>query len=156
MRGRLALALVFLVPVALAGGGTRAAPATALSPGRIVFGSARGDQSGIYAVNPDGTGLTRLTQDGEVGESLRPSPDGRLIAYPRLGGGFAVMNADGSGRRQIRGCKYNPSWSPDSTRLVCETTAEGGLGIVDVASGAVKELTRAGKTPAWSPDGHSI
>src|SRR5919197_4596528 len=105
MRGRLALALVVLVPVALVGAGTGAAPATALSPGRIVFGSARGGQSGIYAVNPDGTGLTLLTRDARVGDAPRPSPDGRLIAYRRLGGGVAVMNADGSGRRLIRGCK---------------------------------------------------
>jgi Tol biopolymer transport system component len=152
MRGRLVLALVILVPVALAGGGTRAAPATALQSGRIVFWSSLG---GIYAVNPDGTGLTLLTRDARD-DSPRPSPDGRLIEYRRLGGDFAVMNADGSGRRPVRGCKDHPWWSPDSTRLVCETDSEGGLGIADVASGAVTPLTRAGKTPVWSPDGRSI
>src|SRR5438034_3268055 len=108
MRCRLGLALVLLVPIALVGRGTRAAPAS----GRIVFTSNRGGTEEIYAVNPDGTGLTQLThfRQADLGLPL-PSPNGKLIAV----GGSTVMNADGSGVRDLDGCGSDtPSWSPDS------------------------------------------
>lgn len=153
MRYRRGLALVFL-PIALIGAGTRAAPAKEPATGRIVFTSDRHGRYQIYAVNPDGTGLTQLTNGGDVDLSPAvPSPDGKLLAFES-----SVMNADGSGRRGLRGCSsaVTPSWSPDSKRLVCRTSGGEGLSIADVANGTVTPLTPKGGGPAWSPDGRTI
>jgi Tol biopolymer transport system component len=155
MRCRPALALVLFVPIALVGAGTSAAPATTATTGRIVFTSNRYGGNEIYAANPDGTGLTQLTHVGEVDASSPPlpSPNGKLIAV-----GSTVTNADGSVRRVLHGCSGadTPSWSPDSTRLVCRASGGEGLAVAAVGTGTVTPLTPKGAGPAWSPDGRSI
>jgi len=125
--------------------------------GAVVFvGDQRtptGDASpAIYAVNVDGTGLTRLTRGG--GELPVPSPDGRLIAFD-ADEGLAVMNRDGSDERNLKGCSAPVSWAPDSRRFTCSVSANG-IAVVDVASGAVRQLSATGDNPAWSPNGRSI
>ena len=56
---------------------------------------------------------------------------------------------------------YNPSWSPDGTRLVF-SALKGGLSdlfVLTVADGEVRQLTAdpfADLHPAWSPDGRTI
>src|SRR6266545_1259512 len=150
------LALVFVVSISLARGGPAAEPApTADAGGTIVFQSTRDGDYDIYAVNPDGTGLTRLTDNKFEDSFPVPSPNGRLIAF--YSHGITLMNADGAGRRTLRGCSElaASSWSPDSTRLVCVTSGEG-LAIANVASAAVTPLTRSGRHPSWSPDGRSV
>jgi Tol biopolymer transport system component len=150
---RRGLAVVFL-PIALIGAGTGATPAKEPATGRIVFTSDRRGRYEIYAVNPDGTGLTQLTHVGDLDLSTAvPSPDGKLIAFES-----SVMNADGSGQRELRGCSSaaTPSWSPDSKRLVCSASLSKGLAVADVGSGTVTPLTPKGRGPAWSPNGRTI
>lgn len=62
----------------------------------------------VYVINPNGGGLTRLTDDGGVHPVW--SPDGSKIAYVKYDhwgseeagdGQLWVMNADGTGKRQL-------------------------------------------------------
>ena len=120
------------------------APANGAFPGKngkIVFSSDRDniyapDSKGrsIYTMNPDGTGLVRLTNGPELpgndaGNDHDPawSPDGKQIVFARTdhsgcgcGSFLYVMNADGSGLTQIPNTGFNatdPSWSPDGKRI---------------------------------------
>jgi Tol biopolymer transport system component len=78
------------------------------------------NQADIYVINPDGTGLLRLTDTVYEERSPSWSPDGTRIAFmARIDGNdfeICVMNADGSGFQQLT---FNtvpdatPSWSPD-------------------------------------------
>ncbi len=67
----------------------------------------------IYAVNADGSGLTRLAEDGQ-----RPvwSPDGRRIAFAsgvESGSQIYTMSANGSGLTRLAAGGLRPVWSPD-------------------------------------------
>jgi Tol biopolymer transport system component len=150
-------ALVLAAPVAAAAGAAPSRAVTAAdAPGTIVLASDRDGDWEIYAVNPDGTGLTQLTHNEFEDSSPVPSPDGTLIAFSSDAGGAAVMNAGGSGRRSIRGCSTTFSWSPDSRRVVCDAAGADAISVADVATGAVTRIAETGEDPAWSPDGRSI
>ena len=89
------------------------------------------DDSEIYVMNADGSGTRRLTHN--VGYDGEPawSPDGRRIAFHSkrravrgvVGGSkgeIYVMNADGSGKRNLTrnpAQDGSPSWSPDGRRI---------------------------------------
>jgi hypothetical protein len=126
--------------------------------GTIVFTSDRDGDFEIYAVNPDGTGLTQLTHNGFEDSSPIPSPDGKLIAFYSGEEDTTLMRSDGSGRHSLKGCSTvrAGAWSPDSTRLVCEIGYGEGLAIADVATGVLTRLTGAGQYASWSPDGSTI
>ena len=154
------LALFFVLSISVAGAGAAADLAPkADAGGTIVFTRDRDEETHIYAVNPDGTGLKQLTNTSTGEYSPIPSPDGKFIAFhsddtvPSK-----VMNADGSGQRPLKGCStIGPgAWSPDSSKLVCEVGSEEGLAVAEVGSGAVTPLTRKGRYPSWSPDGRAI
>jgi serine/threonine protein kinase/6-phosphogluconolactonase (cycloisomerase 2 family) len=97
------------------------------------------------------------------------SPDGSMIAYRSEceGGGIFVMGATGEAARRITGTCFNPSWSPDSKRLVCGTesisytpTSRGQLSelwVVNIDSGQRSILLQKdGVQPSWSPHGNRI
>ncbi|NJN96594.1 MAG: SH3 domain-containing protein [Anaerolineales bacterium] len=74
----------------------------------------------IMVINPDGSGLRRLTS----GIDPVLSPDGQRVAFTRWEGetgSIWVINLDGSGERQIQGFvkqAKGPDWSPDGSQLI--------------------------------------
>jgi Tol biopolymer transport system component len=94
---------------------------------------------------------------------------GRRFAMAALSGGNPVLvivdAAAGDARTEIPldglGEAYNPSWSPDGTRIVF-SALKGGLSdlfIYNLVTGTVEQLTAdafADLHPAWSPRGDAI
>lgn len=87
----------------------------------------------IYVLNPDEKGTpTRLTNNAEEERAPTWSPDGKRILFscrkgiPAQAGGIptfelCVMNADGSGLRQLTHNaipELTPSWSPDGRQIL--------------------------------------
>ncbi|MCZ6837129.1 MAG: hypothetical protein O7G85_15245 [Planctomycetota bacterium] len=145
---------------------------------QVVFESRRnGDfASTVFTVNPDGTDETRLSRHKTGRPAIldaRVSWDGSLIAFTRGGSdhrtGVWVMNADGSGEREIlakvairfNGGWAKPSLSPDNKEMVYVSNLHGRDDIYRVSIEAKKpiRLTTNGednRLPYWSPDGQWI
>ncbi|MEO7295018.1 MAG: hypothetical protein ABIZ57_02655 [Candidatus Limnocylindria bacterium] len=94
------------------------------------------------------------------------SPDRSQIAFhgPKVGsvgvkGQVAVVNADGSGERQVSE-GFSPQWSPDGSRLLLEevddvTSEPPSMYLVDPATGELTDLGQ-GFDPKWVADGETI
>lgn len=97
---------------------------------QILFRSRRsGDEEGIhhegepapdeiYAMNPDGTEITRLTNNDGIDQSPRWSPDGSQITYDCQDMGIdvpstiCIVNADGTGFTKLNAEGAWPAWQP--------------------------------------------
>lgn len=137
---------------------------------KIAFASIRaytwfyapGANDDIYVMNPDGTGVTRLT-DSPIDESWPAwSPDGRRLAFERRftsGAKILLMNADGSGVTQLTtgpGNDFQPSWSPDGTKIAFASDRDGNweIYVINADGMGLTRLTndpRDDLTPAWAP-----
>lgn len=168
--------LATLLPVMVAG---PAEAAGEVSPnGQIAFASYEWCCAyDIYVVNPDGTGLTNVTNTPDVSETGPSwSPDGTRIAYTRSDQGEGtydydiwVMNADGSAQTALTDNtddEYMGNWAPDGTRLVYSRYTEG-RSITSQSDVFVMNADGSGQTnitnadtdetnPSWSPDGDRI
>jgi Tol biopolymer transport system component len=132
----------------------------------------------IYAMNPYGTRLERLTHNSAYDYDPAWSPNGKRIAFSsnrRLAEGSAatevyVMNADGSGVRRVTdapGDNWNPTWSPSGARIAFQTNRNvtdadplntdiysvrlDGTGEKRLTSNTSSDLQ-----PDWSADGRRI
>jgi len=147
---------------------------------RIAFVSDRDqfDNSDIYVMNADGTGVVRLTND--PGDDLEPSwsPDGTRIAFTSKREGSAdifILTVDGAFimnlTRAPSSADFEPAWSPDGSKIAFTTDRDGSRGgIQDIfvmnadGTGPPMNLTdnREGdgsglnRSAAWSPDGRII
>lgn len=137
---------------------------------RITFTRIRGGVSAIYTMRAtDGSDVRQLTDDS-LGAGLSVySPDGSRIAFADNFAGPGekdvwVMNADGSGLRQVTNTpdlELPRSWSPDGTRLAADFVGMKGTGgksdiaVVTVATGATVNLTNTNgvveRGPDWQP-----
>jgi Tol biopolymer transport system component len=121
----------------------------------------------LFVVNPDGSGLRRLTKFDELDvfsqESFTWSPDSRRLAfvasssYPDPDGPFHlhVVKVDGTGTRRLTRNPNDelwPAWSPVSERIAFEYGC--CLRTINADGSGERRLTRASaKAPFWSPDG---
>jgi Tol biopolymer transport system component len=115
----------------------------------------------ICVMNANSTGMTRLTDTAEDESAPTWSPDGKQIAFVRVGD-IHVMNANGSNKRKLLEAEYanEPAWSPDGRRIAFAKA--GDIYIMDSdGSSAPRRLTtdpawQSSGSPAWSPDGKWI
>jgi Tol biopolymer transport system component len=77
---------------------------------KIVFKRYWGNNRGLYTINANGTGLTRLTNNSGLELTPRWSPDGTKIVFTRNSQIF-TMNPDGSNQQEIK----NPGVGQDSS-----------------------------------------
>lgn len=170
-RGATALIVTVLTFGSLLAAGERANAKVPGRNGRIVFGRfdpAVGDQV-VYVVNPDGSGLRRISHG--PAEVPRWSPDGTRIATA----GSIIYEVDGSGstvlpvppgfdpNASIFGCNV---WTPGGGRLACEVLAfdhPGRNGIYIRRSSDGGHLVRLTRNPGgddvpgdYSPDGRRL
>ena len=137
---------------------------------KIVFVSDRDGNPEIYSCNPDGSDISRLTNNAATDDQPAWSPDGSHIAFVSDRTGHPeiyIMNADGSNVvRKTFSESYcqNPTWSPDGTRIAYYSVpgnGRSGIWVVDAGgtSGSPSLLYEAdGKDiqPSWSPDGTKL
>ncbi|MCA9953672.1 MAG: PD40 domain-containing protein [Anaerolineales bacterium] len=134
----------------------------------------------LYLVQPDGTGLTRLTDNDRVDTSPSWSPDGRQIVFRSRVDGSAdifVMDANGQNwRNLIKDPEdsifddFYPEWNPQRDIIALYTDrfyspdvgcAWHRLAIMPLAGGADKiqvledPLTEQ-ETLGWAPDGRHL
>jgi len=131
----------------------------------------------IFTMNPDGSGIVKLTHSEDVSDVADWSPDGSQIAFGSDRHNDAwkreihVMDADGTNVRRLTTLPEKavldsqPRFSPDGRRLVFaryiseEIPIEAALFTVRVDGGGLKQLTPWGMGAGdsdWSPDGTKI
>jgi len=133
----------------------------------------------IYVANPDGSGLTNVTNSRGSASNIEPSwsADGTRFAYTTSGNPsdpasrIYFINPDGSGRTQVTSnpnsqTASQPSWSPDGIHIAYTFShCNGCASSVNVTTIPGAQLTEnrilccdAGyaSDPVWSPDGTKI
>ncbi len=140
-------------------------------------------QRDVFIVNPDGTGLHRLTDTSEAEYGLSWSPDGtHLVTAQEPGNGahppFELVSIDvATGAEHVilrcddpsRRCPNigSPEWSPDGRQIAM--SSDFGTYVINADGTGLRQLTSDGPTtyqgkparkydgaPAWSPDGTKI
>jgi len=138
--------------------------------GRIFFLRVRiGD---VLWVNPDGSGLTRVTTGGGLG-AFALSPNGEqfavydrehdhLVLLPASGGGTPVVLVDNMSR-YVPSLSVRLTWSPDGTALAFAASSDrahtlyppgSALFIVNADGSGLSAVPNTGKVwdPAWRPE----
>ncbi len=139
--------------------------------GRGEFYETLYNESSLYLINADGTGLKQLTPS--PGSDFDPdwSPDGKRIAFTSVRGGFRqiyTLDLETQAVTLLTNTteeieSSQPVWSPDGTHIAYTVKRVGTYQVwamSDTGQEAV-QLARSGQDlwdfqPAWSPDGTTI
>lgn len=153
---------------------TTITPPSSLPDGKIIFQSDRDGNWEIYTVNPDGSGLARLTNNTAVDADPRFSPDGTTILFAsnRDSPGnqdIYIMDADGKNAKRLTTYPQvdsQPDFSPDGKKIVftrgnATTPDKLELDIYTMNADGSNVVRLTSHTAAdfeatWSPDGSRI
>ncbi len=100
----------------------------------------------VYAIDPDGTGETKLTTTQRpTAGPLAWSPDSSRIAVSR-GGDIYSLGADRTGETRLTTSPHaedQPAWSPNGAKIayVDESSASPGINVVDADGSGATRLT---------------
>jgi TolB protein len=147
---------------------------------RLIYATGQFPSMLLFESALDGTNVRALTKTPSATFNMVYSPDQKLIAFARADSTRQlqvwVMNADGSGERQLtrfsaeEGSPQWPAWSADGTKLAIQsgrynrqapTENTAHIWVIDVKSGGATRLNPHNtpyldETPSWFPDGKRI
>jgi dipeptidyl aminopeptidase/acylaminoacyl peptidase len=116
----------------------------------------------LFRVDAAGGGILELTTGPSPAVSPSFSPNGKRIAFARLGSGLFTINVDGTELRRLtsNGRDGYPVWSPDGTRIAFIQIAGNQWRVFTMSptGRGVRRLPQsppAGR-PSWAPGGRSI
>ena len=173
-RRGLCLLIALGITASLAFAAVAQATAPLGSNGKIAYNLTLGAQNDVFVANPDGTGVTDLTNTGGSTTEAEPafSPTGAKIAFALCTPGgcdIAAMNADGTGVTDLTNTpspvnEERPAYSPDGTKIVFDrrTTNEQQIWIMNADGSGQTRLTNLPSPanqdyqPDFSPDGTTI
>jgi TolB protein len=129
--------------------------------GPLVFQSSRDGDNEIYLLNPDGSGVTKLTDNAAGDVNPVWSPDGTKIAFQTNRDGNVdvwVMDANGGNETQLTNDPAfdgEPTWSFDGTKMAFTSDRDGDREIftMDADGSNETQLTvnaASDSQPAWS------
>ena len=115
-------------------------------------------------MNPDGTGVRRLTPDLPAVSHPSWSADGQRIAFTAgsvRDSAIYAINPDGSGLTKITdhpSGNFYPTWSPDASRMAFTSNRDGDwdIYVMQTDGSGVRQLVDSpglDDKPQWSPDG---
>jgi len=88
---------------------------------KIVFSSYRSGSWELWTINPDGTGLTQLTNTPDDERAAKWSKDKKRIVYSTNRGELWTINSDGTHSRKLplkTPKNDQPVWSPDGSMII--------------------------------------
>ncbi len=148
--------------------------------GKIAFFSSRDapdpfdiPNSDIYTMEPDGSGVSRVTTTPNGRQAADPawsangqrlvlasSKEGVVDQHGNASLDIYVVEADGSGLTRLTSeadTERFPTWSPDGTRIAYTRCCSLGNQVwVMNADGTGQTFLSGGENPSWSPDGSKI
>lgn len=146
--------------------GSNSAPAWSPDGRRLAIVLSRDGSSQIYLINPDGSGLRRITFSGAIDTEPNFSPDGQFLLFTSDRGGSPQiyrMPVDGGPAQRLtfdEGTNFSPRHSPDGKSFVFSHLVNGRFYIAtqDFQTGQMSLLTDGGweKRPSFAPNGKLI
>jgi len=124
---------------------------------RLVFKGCEGPICGLYLINIDGSGKTRLTTTADDAVPAW-SPDGKKVAFACKAGDtwdICTVNIDGSDRKSLTANNpendVNPVWWPDSRALVFLSARQGRweIWVMNADGSGQRKLADAAVPPDW-------
>jgi hypothetical protein len=113
----------------------------------------------LFRIHPAGDGLQQLTTGAYSSIAPAISPNGKRIAFARIGVGILTMNLDGTGVRRLttNGRDSYPAWSPDGSHIafIRPYKAEWRINTMSSSGAAERRLRQAPPSgrPTWTSGG---
>jgi Tol biopolymer transport system component len=151
-------------------------PTFAPDGSRLLYMTGTWTATRLMMAASDGSKPQPITDGSSIAWNSHWSPDGKRIAFtsrsdPKADLAIFVMNADGSGRRQLSrfvagsGNAQWPVWSPNGHQLAIQVNRpqahDAHIWILDATTGDARKLAAhdqpyLDETPSWFPDGKRI
>ena len=146
--------------------GSNSAPAWSPDGRQLAVSLSREGGSQLFLLNPDGSGVRRLTSSAAIDTEPRFSPDGKSIYFTSDRGGspqiYRMPAGGGEPQRVTFEGSYNvsPRLSPDGKTLAYITRNAGKfqVALLDLANKQVQIITDSDRdeSPSFAPNGRMI